>query len=322
MRAGSITFSAVTPPRISSSGPISDSGEYEVVGVASGEQYVTVMLYTENLTYRTRTMVTRSTTLDVDVNPATVNGRVVDASTGEPLANAEILLEPSGDASIEAWMKVSGRSGTDGRAILTNISPGTYGIRASREGHAATTVERSLREGVSADVEFSLTPTAGTTLKVIDSRTGNAVRSFVTVTDRSGRLVWQNDLEPKADGTSVVPVAPGSYRATVYARGLGLVYTNLTSPGTQQLTLRPGGRLELDNPSATPLRAKVIAADGSDYDPHPFTIAVDFPVPNGTTWLTDMATGRYTLQLLDSSGTATRSIPFEIKEGETSVMKL
>ncbi len=60
-----------------------------------------------------------------------ISGRVVDASTNEPLVGVNIVLQGT---------TLGAASGVDGTYFIINIPPGTYGLRASMLGYASKTV--------------------------------------------------------------------------------------------------------------------------------------------------------------------------------------
>jgi hypothetical protein len=157
-------------------------------------------------------------------------------------------------------------------------------------------------------------------VRVTDARNGRTIRAGLAVFDSSGKTIWSDQLSPKPDGAALVPLEPGTYRAAVYAHDFGTIYVRLTSPGNQDIALRPGGRLELRNSATTAVRAKLIAADGGDYDVYPYDAAPDFDIAPGTSWIPDLAAGRYTLVL--TGGGATGTTTFEIREGETAKVEL
>lgn len=322
VRGGSITFLPQLPPRISASGAIGDDGQYEVSGVRSGETSVVVTSFAENFRYMTRATISRSGTLDLDLHPATLTGVVVDDATGQPLAGADLVLEPAGQ-DVEPWLRGAGSSGTDGRFVLSNVVPGAYRLRVSRDGYAAILSERTVSEGATVDLTLRLTPSAGVVLRAVDARTGQPVRALVTAYGPDGSIAWQGQPEVNAEGVARVPLAPGTYRANVSSYRLGPVYTTMRSPGSHEVALRPAGRVLVESTATTPVRAIVVAADGSPYDADPRTATAEFFLaPGSATSVGEFAPGRYTLRLLDDGGTVTKSVPFTVAEGETLQLSL
>ena len=57
-----------------------------------------------------------------------IQGRVIDASTGKPIAGAAVLIKPSRKKII---------SGKDGRYVLRGVAPGSYTVRCSKAGYRA-----------------------------------------------------------------------------------------------------------------------------------------------------------------------------------------
>jgi hypothetical protein len=320
LRSGRITFITKTPPMIASSTAVADDGAYEVKGVRDGDKTVLIEDYSDTFQLSTTVSISGSRTMDFDLNPASATGRVTNEGTGEPVQGAEILLDTTDD-SIMDWMKPRTTSGSDGRFIISSIAPAAYQVRVSHEGFAPRTFERSFADGARVDLQIAMTPTTGMSVRVTDARNGRTIRAGLVVFDASGKTIWSDQLSPKPDGGALVPLEAGTFRAAVYSNGFGTTYVRLASPGSQEIALRPGGRLEVRNSAATAVRAKLIAADGSDYDAYPYDTATDFDIAPGTSWIPDLAAGRYTL-VLTGNGRATGTMTFEIREGETAKLEL
>jgi large repetitive protein len=319
LRSGSISFSTIAPPIGSATGSIDADGSYEARGVRSGEQRITVMDYNDMTQYVTSKTVTRSQALDIDMNPAAVTGRVISDATEQPIVDASIALEPV-DTDAPRWLKPQGHSGNDGRMLIENIPPGRYQVRITKEGFANYLGEQTLSEGTTATIEARLSPSAGVTLRILDGRNGQPVRAWVGARSSEGKMLYSEFPSARPDGTVSVPLAPGSYRLNIIASGLGPAYVNVTSPGAQDVTLRPGGSLEVtvSDPS---IRIRVRTPDGADYNFIPGDDGRPMPVMNGFR-LPDLAAGSYLMQVFDANGAAGRSVPFEIRAGETTKLSL
>lgn len=319
VRSGAISFSPQSGLRGGGSGSISATGEYEVSGVRTGENYVVIYDWDNaSMNYVTTRTISRSETVDIDMNPAVVRGRVVDETTGEPVADADVVLERPN--SEYAWSRPKARSGSDGRILLESVSPGTYDLRVSREGYASHLASQSISEGATVDLEVALKRSAGLVLHLIDARNGQRIGAAIATRTTTGAIAYNGTPRPRADGSILLPLAPGRYRIIVQSQGLGVVEIAADSPGSREVTLRPGGTVEIATSCST-CRARMIAADGSPYYTDTFSTTPDFRVMNGTR-VTDAAAGTYTLQLLDETGTVTKSVPVVVREGEITKVDL
>ena len=82
----------------------------------------------------------------------TIRGRVVDATTSQPLAATEIVITGTSFASI---------TDENGAFMLVNIPAGLYSVEARRIGYARRTLENvSVTAGEVATLEFRLSETA------------------------------------------------------------------------------------------------------------------------------------------------------------------
>ena len=313
LRSGHISFGGKVV-RSGGAAAIDEQGNYELEGVPSDDYDVMVRDYDSNFNYLTTRTITQSQTLDIDMNPATITGRIVNDATDEPIADADVVLElPSSEYS---WLKPAGRSATDGRVLIENVPAGTYDLRVSREGFASHLATQTIGEGANVVLQLRLKPSEGLVLRVIDARTGQPVSGWIAARTSNGAVAWSGWASSRPDGSVVVPVPPGSYRLNVIVRGLASTYVTASSPGTHALQLRPGGILDIASRGGT-VRGRIATSDGSTYNTEATSLSGEFRVMDGTR-VTDIAAGSYMLQLLDAAGNVTKSVPFEIHEGQVT----
>jgi protocatechuate 3,4-dioxygenase beta subunit len=311
VRAGNIVFSPATG-RGAATGSIDANGEYEVTGVRSGEYNIIVRgPQSAAMNYFATRTIARSETIDVDMNPAVVRGRIVDETTGEPIAEAEIVLERT-DAGSGA-MRASGRSGSDGRVILNDVVPATYDLRIARAGYATHLASQTIAEGATHELEVALKRSAGLVLHLIDGRNGQRVVAAIVARTPAGAIAFKGFPQSRADGSMLVPLAPGSYRIQLAPNGLANIEIAAESPGTREVTLHPGGTLEIAT-SCTTCRARIIDGAGAPYYVDTSITTTDFPIMNGTR-ITDVAVGAYTFEWLNAAGEITKREPFVIRVG-------
>mgnify|MGYP003298477764 CR=1 FL=1 len=98
---------------------------------------------------------------------ATLNGRVVDVTTGQPLSDVQVLVAGTPRGS---------RTSADGRFQIIGVPTGPIQVRATRIGYQAQARTVTVAAGGTESVEFSLTPTATTLDEVVVSATGRTER--------------------------------------------------------------------------------------------------------------------------------------------------
>jgi hypothetical protein len=201
-----------------------------------------------------------------------IQGQVLDATTGLPIAGEPIMARPSDNA-----LKVSAVTTTDasGHYVLRGLDPTRrwYDVTAGPRGAIVTGAalplyasRRQLSVDVSsgATVDFSLSPALATVSGRVVPVSGATLTSTLgpgdpiglgaVVTLQSGGLIPSEDpladlsLRTNPDGTFVIPaVATGSYRLTATAIGQGssalsvVVTTTAVDLGT--ISLSAGGSL-------------------------------------------------------------------------------
>lgn len=315
--SGGIVFIPTNGSGIRSHGPIDANGNYEVVDVRTGEHELMIREGMGNATpFVTTRTITRSQTIDLDINPAALSARIVNGVTNEPLTDAEIVLELPESQLVDP----RGRSGTDGRVLIENLSAGTYNMRVSKEGFASNAVRQTLVDGATASVDIRLTPTAGFSLRVIDGRTGQPVRPQIDARNAAGVPAFRGHPSPREDGSLLLPLGAGEYRLYIMVGGLSRTSVTVTSPGAQTVTLHPGGALEIATAGGI-YRGRIFTSDGVDYYVASNSSSTIVPIANGIR-LPDLAPGAYTLQVLDDAGRPTKSHPFEIRQGQITQLKL
>jgi hypothetical protein len=97
------------------------------------------------LTYKNNRLI-----IDPRTTHAQIKGVVTDSSNGAPLAAVTILIVEN---------KVTVSTGKEGRFIIKPIGPGTYTIKAIKDGFHAKTIERTLvKAGQTATVNVEMVP--------------------------------------------------------------------------------------------------------------------------------------------------------------------
>jgi len=303
--------------RANASTSADESGNYSVSGLEEGEYTVMVTdvqrLNPHQTTYQVRGGVA---TFDIDYKVASVRGRVIDAGTNEPIAEATVNFRPSQSGEMRFMRAVT--TDTNGNFTMESVSPGSYQITASRDGYGNELKEETFGDSGRDGLEFRLMRGDGVTLRVVDGRDGRAISAFVTVFDSAGRVVPDRSMGfGQGSSTDVhLSLAPGQYTATVMTSGYAAQTARITSPSTQTVALTPGGTILVQSKHSERKRMRLLDATGMQYprmasQPTPRDL---FP---GTTPFEHVAPGSYTLLLLNDNETIADTVQVSVREGET-----
>jgi uncharacterized GH25 family protein len=284
------------------SGSTDEQGQYTVSGVEEGDYSVEVIDMQRYSPYTTAYTVRGSATFDVEFSTSAIRGTVVDAATSEPLPNAEIQVNAA--APTESFRMARGAT-TDaaGTFMLESVPPGNYVVRSSKSGYGTDTREVTLSERPE-ELQVKMSRSDSITLKIVDARDGRPLGGMVWVYDAQGRIVYDTMRMFRGDsdaGEMSLPLAPGSYTATVTANNYASVNIAVQSPSpARSIALTPGGRLLIRSKHSMNRLVRLIDANGLPYgrfnNPRPSRELLPQP---GTTQITNVAPGTYTLQLLD-----------------------
>ncbi|HEV7425723.1 MAG TPA: carboxypeptidase-like regulatory domain-containing protein [Thermoanaerobaculia bacterium] len=281
---------------------ISADGTYTAAGLSSGDYSVRVN--GPNLSYQTKYTAAANGTFDIDIHGALVRGRVVDAKSGAPLADARVLmlsrLPANGSAATDS----------DGRFAVDALPDATYDLQVSHEQYAATSQQVVVANGSAPDVEVRMEQVPPITIHVADSTSGAPVDANVMIMDPS--RTFRAEVTRVEPGTFRAWLKPGSYSVSANARTYVYKTQSFTVPGDVTMQLVRAGALLIR--AHTALRAR-IASSASDVVRPLGTLHVG---PNGP--FESLAPGSYTLTLTGSDGKVVQSIPVLINAGETATI--
>jgi len=147
-----------------------------------------------------------------------ISGQVVDAATGEPIAEALVVAKsPNGDA---------GRARTNGRGVyrIGDLRPGVYEVAATARGYLGERYPQPVpvrAEQITEDINFRLAkkrPVLGAISgRVANRRTGEPIRgAVVTATDGRAKLRTKTDNRGRY---LLRGLKPGEYKVIADARG-------------------------------------------------------------------------------------------------------
>ncbi len=296
-----------------------EQGMYTVSGLEEGEYNVTVIDIQRFSPYNTTYTVRGSGTFDIDFKAASVRGRVIDAATNEPVENANVQFRSTA-ASVDFRGARAAMTDSAGVFSIDYVNPGAYQITASRDGYGNVTQDVSFGESGLDSLELKLSRNDGVALSIVDARDGRAVSGMVVVFDAQGRIAYDSRGVMRFGGDAPrelrLPVAPGSYTATVMVPDYAPRHISITSPSKPTISMTPGGTILVRSKHNERMRMRLIDASGMAY---PRWTAVPMPrdLPPGTTTLDHIAPGAYTLILLNEDESPAGSQSVVVREGET-----
>ncbi|MCU1230088.1 MAG: hypothetical protein JWO97_2972 [Acidobacteria bacterium] len=203
-------------------------GAYEVRGVAAGEYQVSIAAgYNGSIISEQRT-ISGPGTQDFDVKATTLRGRVFDARTMSPLADAHIAIDRGQDPS---FGNQTATSDSDGRFALEYVAAGSHTLNVEAEGYMSGRKQVTVGDSP-ADVEVQLVPGAATMIHILDAESGQPVVAYFSLSSAANTIVssGQSRLE---DGIGRAWVAPGSYTIRTYTNGYAPATATITVPGPE-----------------------------------------------------------------------------------------
>jgi hypothetical protein len=171
----------------------------------------------------------QQTAFDIAIEEAEVHVHVVDAQTGEPVAEARVQ---NADEQVEPFL--SPLTGADGIATLQIASGKTAALRIDKEGYGSAFVETA-----GSDLAVKLVKAAKIVVHVVDARDGRTLVGVVTAFDARDHVVT-NISQPGSDGLATFELAPGEYHFTAELDGFetGTVRAAVPSSGEVRIALR------------------------------------------------------------------------------------
>ncbi|HUP49177.1 MAG TPA: carboxypeptidase-like regulatory domain-containing protein, partial [Thermoanaerobaculia bacterium] len=233
-------------------------GHYEVSGLDDATYTVLVADVQRSSSFTTTYELRGSGTFDIDMRTATVRGRVVDSSTGQPVAAAAVELRHRDTAGIRFAMSMV-QTDPAGAFTMQEVGAGSYQLSAEKDGYGTKVMDLTVGEAP-ADVEIKLAPNPGVTLRVVDARDGRLLSASVRVTDMQNRIIYDTPMRFGGSGgeSTKIPLEPGSYRAVVMAPGYAAQNIHLTSPGTLTVGMTPGGSIVIQSKRGELRRARLV----------------------------------------------------------------
>ena len=304
----------------------SDSdGNYEVSGLEDAVYSVGVTDIQRGTPYTTTYEVRGSSTFNIDMKSSPLRGRVVDASTGQPVGEAMIEIRERDTGSGPRFAMRTVQTDAAGAFTFDAVSAGSYHVSAEKDGYGTKVVDVTVNDSP-GDVEIKLSSNPGVVLKVVDGRDGKLLsNAIIRATDAQNRVVFESPMRFSAgsDQPAKIWLEPGTYRVLVYAGGYAARTMNISSPSAPQtVALTPGGTIMVRSQGSDRRRARLMGADGREYQ-RGFgggVFSID-PSP-GLTQLQNIAPGSYTLQILGDRDEVITSTQVNVGEGQSAVVEI
>jgi len=282
---------------------ISSDGTYTAAGLSIGDYSVRVNSSGMSI-YQTKYTAAASGTFDIDIHGATLRGRVLDSRSGAPLSGARVMLTSRLPANGSA------ATDSDGRFAIDALPDATYDLQVNREQYATASQKVVIANGTVPDVEVRMEQTPAITIHVTDSASSQPVDANVMIQEASG--TFRGEATRVESGTFRAWLKPGSYSASVSARGYVFKTQNFTTPADVAVTLVRAGALLIR--ARTAQRARLDVPTGGTQR----GLGTLRPGPNGPYEM--LPPGSYMLTLIGSDGKVTQSIPVVINGGETATV--
>ena len=299
-------------------------GNYEITGLENATYNVVVAEIQRSTSFSTTYEVRGSGTFDIDMKSASLRGRVVDATTGDPVREAavEIREREAGGGARFAMRTI--QTDAAGAFLIEGVSTGSYHLSAEKDGYGTKVVDVTVGESAS-EVEIKLTPNPGVTLRIVDARDGRALlNAFVRVSDSQNRIVYETPMRFNAGGNAELKIGleSGTYRASVTASGYAATTVTVSSPSKQTVGLTPGGAIVVRSQTGEMRRGRLMGSDGREYA-RSFGGPIFMVDPSpGLTQLENVAPGVYTLQILGSRDEVLTSVQVNVTEGQRAVVDI
>jgi protocatechuate 3,4-dioxygenase beta subunit len=330
LMSGTQTFEAIEGMKF---GATDENGNYEIKDVPPGEYSIMIARQMGAAPTHSEKIVVeegRDARKDMNLPLAAVSGHVVDES-GKGVAGAQVAAVPgqladfrTGD--IDDAMSAYGHmvsSEADGSFTLDGLKPGTYVIRAWREGLASVYSEPfRVPELGSGPDDLTITLPLGIEVTVKVRKPGGEplAGAWIFATDSEGRtisLTIQIASQTDTQGVAVLRLAPGGYRVEVQAIGHPAAFREFQvgqgSGTTVTVDVPVGGRLDVTVQGADGVAVPDVQVDLLDEEGRSVgrRVTQDFALDSGDLTRTDeegklpfplLAPGTYRLRATADDG--------------------
>jgi hypothetical protein len=285
-------------------------GRYRVENLSAGKYQLEVADLVRGLRQRSDLAVDGDHELDVDLRSARIAGRVLEATSDEPIAGARLELEPL-DAE-PARFRFLGRADTDDRGVFVmgSVGEGRWRLVAQKEGYAPAELTLELAGEAVEGLELRLQPTQGVTLTVSRALGSPPEQVYVAVIDGAGRMVTGGTYPTSETGQARISTAPpGAWEVLVRADGTATMRASVQSPGPPiAVMLAPQATLEVVVPALESEEGvATVALRGTDGRPFLFyrwgnDVRAEERMGRGRVMLQGLPAGAWTVEVTARDG--------------------
>ena len=258
---------------------------------------------------------------DIDITGAALQGRVVRADGGAPIAGVEVAFWPLFGGSQNSPAETATTS-EQGDFTVRSLREGRYRLTTAKAGFGQQVRELELERGAAGPLVIELAAAAGLTVAVVDQRTARALDGIVVVRDASRRIVANRHSGVGPDGALNIPLADGAYILSVSASGYGTVTRPVTAPSSGlRIALTPGGTLVIESTRLVEGRVRLLQPDGEEYVRCWCNGIADIALTGRRTTVEHVASGSYTMEVLVGQEVVARQ-PVAVAEGQTATVTI
>jgi hypothetical protein len=189
--------------------------------------------------------------VEIRLQPTTVRGHVIAASSGTPLPEARVSLHHLPTLEVPEFM-ITGFAGPDGRFTLPQVGPGTYQLEAAADGYARLEQPVAIEAGnETPEIEVRLERALGLELNVRLANGSPPPAVHLLARDAAGRVGAAATLPVDQTGRAKLSsLAEGRWTLLVSAENAAAAAIEVQVPGPAvALALPPTGRLHVRIPS-------------------------------------------------------------------------
>ncbi|MEO8504007.1 MAG: carboxypeptidase-like regulatory domain-containing protein [Acidobacteriota bacterium] len=283
-------------------------GKFRLEGLAAGTYTVSVLAHGSSWSDSLDLEDDRD--IEIAFGVGSLHGRVLDAEDGSPLAGVTLTLESAvPDASHMRNLFTSrARSDAQGQFRIGDLSAGSWTLRGSLAGYAATTAVATIDDGQDAETDIRMQATEGLVLQVA-TPAGPAATVQAAVLDGGGGVVSIGRFQATDTGRVRIQNVPqGSYEVLLAADGTAVADIRAVAAGpATPVRLQAGARVvvhvaDLDSDSTV---ATVSLTDGAGHvfrSPNSSVVLSTWSLAHGRASIEGVPAGSWTVQVTGSDG--------------------